>query len=200
VLGTDLFLYSLGRLGGRRLLRQKYVQKVLKPERIQTFSRKFQEKGVWFMLTARLIPGWRTAVFITAGSIHYPIDRFILADAISSIPLVTFFFFGGYFAADWINELIGNLHHVQYQLLFLAVVAVLIVGLIVYVRWMRKRQEEEAVEEAEEHVKLEQEKAAVVGTAGDEAPQSVPAGALTPSANGLHAPLGAADRPVNTKP
>ncbi|HMO36388.1 MAG TPA: hypothetical protein PKA06_10120, partial [Gemmatales bacterium] len=44
VLGTDLFLYSIGRLGGPRLMSRSWVQKFLKPERIQTFAHKFQER------------------------------------------------------------------------------------------------------------------------------------------------------------
>jgi membrane protein DedA with SNARE-associated domain len=155
VLGTDLFLYMIGRVGGRKLLKKKVVQRFLKPERVQTFARKFQEKGIWFMLTARLIPGWRSAVFITAGVIHYPVGRFVLADAISSVPLVTFFFFGGYYAADWINGLIGQLHQAQNLLLFLAFIGILVLGVVLYLRWMRQREQEEAEEEAQEQENLE---------------------------------------------
>jgi membrane protein DedA with SNARE-associated domain len=193
VVGTDLFLYMIGRLGGWRLLKQKYVQKLLPPERIQTFSRKFQERGVWFMLTARLIPGWRSAVFITAGSIRYPVGAFVLADAISSVPLVTFFFFGGYFAANWINALINNLHQFQNWLLLAGIVLVVIISLLIYLRWMRKREEEEAAEEAVEHIKIEQQHQAA------EAATSPPA---ETSPNGVYEPSGTAstERPVNTQP
>jgi hypothetical protein len=137
------------------LLKRKVVQRVLKPERIQTFARKFQEQGIWFMLTARLIPGWRSAVFITAGVIRYPVGRFVLADAISSIPLVTFFFFGGFYAADWINSVIDKLHELQHFLWLLAFISLVIVSVAFYIRWMRQRQQEEAAEEAEEHIKIE---------------------------------------------
>jgi len=157
VLGTDLFLYMIGRVGGRKLLKRKIVQRVLKPERVQTFARKFQERGIWFMLTARLIPGWRSAVFITAGVIRYPVGRFVTADAISSVPLVTFFFFGGFYAADWINGIIGKLHELQNFLWFLLFIALVILAVVLYLRWMRQRQQEEAVEEAVEHIKMEQQ-------------------------------------------
>jgi membrane protein DedA with SNARE-associated domain len=156
VLGTDLFLYSIGRLGGPRLMSRPWVQKFLKPERIQTFSHKFQEKGVWFMMTARIIPGWRSAVFMTAGVIKYPVGRFVLADAISSVPLVSFFFFAGYFAADWINTILVNIHQAQNMLLLIAFIGAIIVGIILYVRWMRAKEKQEAVEEAIEHIKMEE--------------------------------------------
>jgi len=203
VLGTDLFLYGVGRLGGHRLLRQKYVQKAIKPERIHTFSRKFQEKGVWFMLTARLIPGWRTAVFITAGSIRYPVNRFVLADAISSVPLVTFFFFGGYLAADWINDLINRLHHTQNVIFLVVFLAAVILGLILYIHWMRRRQIEEAAEEAEEKEKIEQQKIETAPVTPDahsavaDGHNVTPAAhTIAPSANGAHASSGAS-RPVH---
>jgi membrane protein DedA with SNARE-associated domain len=196
VLGTDLFLYSIGRFGGFRLLRNKYVQKFLPPERVQTFSRKFQDRGVWFMLTARLIPGWRTAVFITAGSIHYPVGAFVFADAISSVPLVTFFFFGGYFAADWITALIDNLHQAQSLILFIVFIALLIIGIVIYLRWMHKRQVEEEAEEAEEHIKMEQEHQAIEAQAAGAAAHSEPVRAESKPAE--PASVGA-DGPVNTK-
>lgn len=156
VLGTDLFLYMVGRLGGPRLMAKPWVQKLLKPERVALFAQKFQDRGIWFMLTARLIPGWRSAVFITAGVIQYPIARFCFADAVSSIPLVSFFFFGGYFAADWINDIIANIHRAQNVLLLIAFVGLLIAGIIIYLRWMRAKEKQEAEEEAVEHIKMEE--------------------------------------------
>lgn len=155
VLGTDLFLYMIGRLGGPRLMSKPWVQKLLKPERVQIFADNFQHRGVWFMLSARLIPGWRTAVFITAGVIRYPTERFMLADAISSIPLVTFFFFGGYYAADWIDAIIANLHQAQYVILLLALLGVLLLIIALYFRWMRKKEREEAAAEEKQHKKME---------------------------------------------
>jgi len=159
VLGTDLFLYGIGRIGGPRLMNRPFVQKFLKPERVQLFAHKFQERGIWFMLTARLIPGWRSAVFITAGVIQYPVGRFCFADAISAVPLVTFFFFGGYYAADTINNIIANIHGAQQVLLVIGLVGLLIVGVILYLRWMRAKEKEEAAEEAIEHIKMEEAQA-----------------------------------------
>lgn len=156
VLGTDLFLYAIGRFGGPRLMNRPFVQKFLKPERVQLFAHKFQERGIWFMLTARLIPGWRSAVFITAGVIQYPVGKFCLADAISAVPLVTFFFFGGYYAADTINIIIANIHGAQQVLFVIGLVGLLIVGVILYLRWMRAKEKEEAAEEAIEHIKMEE--------------------------------------------
>lgn len=166
VLGTDLLLYSVGRFGGPVLMSKPFVQKFLKPERVQNFAHKFQDRGIWFMLTARFIPGWRSAVFITAGVIQYPVARFVLADAISSIPLVTFFFFGGFYAADTINAIIGNIHRAQNVLLLIAVIGLLIVGTIIYVRWLRAREKEEAAEEALEHVKMEEAQAQGIAPTG----------------------------------
>jgi membrane protein DedA with SNARE-associated domain len=155
VLGTDLFLYMIGRIGGPKLMSKPWVQKLLKPERVQIFADKFQQRGIWFMLSARLIPGWRTAVFITAGVIRYPTERFLIADAISSIPLVTFFFFGGYYAADWIDAIIANLHLAQNVILLLVLLGVLLLTIALYFRWMRKKEKEEAVAEQIQHQKME---------------------------------------------
>lgn len=189
VLGTDLFLYAIGRLGGPRLMSKPWVQKLLKPERVALFAQKFQERGIWFMLTARLIPGWRSAVFITAGVIQYPIQRFCLADAISSVPLVTFFFFGGYYAADWINAIIGNIHRAQNMLLLIAFVGILIAGVIIYLRWMRAREKEEAEEEAVEHIKMEEAGQLPL----DPAKPILPIPTITPTLapSGAESPIGA---------
>ena len=185
VLGTDLVLYGIGWFGGPVLMSKPWVQKLLKPERVQNFSHKFQERGIWFMLTARLIPGWRSAVFITAGVIKYPVGKFCLADAVSSIPLVTFFFFGGYYAADTINTIIANIHQAQNILLLIALVCLLLLGVFFYVRWLRAREKQEAVEEAIEHVKIEEAQAH-----GEPVPQIVTIPEMSgPEVSGTKAPV-----------
>ena len=197
VLGTDLFLYGIGRLGGPVLMSKPWVQKLLKPERVQNFSHKFQERGIWFMLTARLIPGWRSAVFITAGVIQYPIGKFCLADAVSSVPLVTFFFFGGYYAADTINAIIGNIHKAQNVLLLIALVGLMILAAIIYLRWLRAREKQEAAEEALEHEKMEEaQQEAEEESLEHEKMEKAQAGTITPI---VPAPVSGPEAPIRSQ-
>jgi len=93
----DVILYVIGRKGGRWLLRRKWVQKrVLTPERFLKIEQNFEKYGIRILLIARLVPGIRTPVFISAGIVRLPFHKFLLADALYAIPGVNLIFWLAY--------------------------------------------------------------------------------------------------------
>lgn len=104
---ADLVLYAAGRYGGEPLLSSKWVQRFVPSERRLKLEHGFRSHGVKILITARLLPlpGIRTAVFLTAGSIRYPFFRFFIADIVYAIPGVGFFFFCSYFSAEGLLRL-----------------------------------------------------------------------------------------------
>jgi membrane protein DedA with SNARE-associated domain len=104
---ADLVLYSAGRYGGEPLLSSKWVRRFVPDERRLKLEHGFRSHGVKILITARLLPlpGIRTAVFLTAGSIRYPFFRFFIADIVYAIPGVGFFFFCSYFSAEGLLRL-----------------------------------------------------------------------------------------------
>jgi membrane protein DedA with SNARE-associated domain len=103
----DSCLYLIGRFFGAKLVEIDFVRKhLLTPERFGKIAENFQKYGVKILLFARLTPGIRAPIFLTAGITKLPITMFILADGIYAIPGVTLLFFLGYWSADTIIELI----------------------------------------------------------------------------------------------
>lgn len=103
----DSFLYLIGRYFGAKLIQIQFVRKhLLTPERFASIAENFQHYGVKILLFARLTPGIRAPIFLTAGITRLPIIQFIIADGIYAIPGVSLLFFLGYWSADTIIELI----------------------------------------------------------------------------------------------
>jgi membrane protein DedA with SNARE-associated domain len=105
----DTCLYCIGRFWGRKLVNSEYVKKrLLPPERFASIQENFQLYGIKILLFARLTPGIRAPIFLTAGITHLPFLRFLLADGIYAIPGVGLLFTLGYFFMDRTIAIIKN--------------------------------------------------------------------------------------------
>ena len=136
VIGDGL-LYIIGRFWGRRLLEYKWVKtRLLPPERLQSIEQNFQQHGIKILLFARLTPGVRAPIFLTAGLTRLSLARFILADAIYAVPGVSLLFALGYFFTDSMVSLIMN-DVEQIKHIIILVVIVGVVGYFLY-RFLRR--------------------------------------------------------------
>lgn len=107
----DAFLYWVGRWWGPWLITRKWVQRrVLSPERFQKIEKNFHEYGIRILLIARVLPGIRTPVFLSAGIVRLPFRKFLLADFLYAIPGVNLIFWLAWGLADTFMEL---LHKVE---------------------------------------------------------------------------------------
>lgn len=103
----DTILYVIGRKGGRWLLRRKWIQKkVLTPERFLKIEQNFEKYGIRILLIARLMPGIRTPVFISAGIVRLPFRKFLLADALYAVPGVNLIFWLAYWFSGTFIDLL----------------------------------------------------------------------------------------------
>jgi len=103
----DVFLYWVGRVWGSWLITRKWVQRrVLSPERFQKIEKNFHDYGIRILLIARVLPGIRTPVFLTAGIVRLPFRKFLLADALYAIPGVNLIFWLAWGMADTFMELL----------------------------------------------------------------------------------------------
>jgi membrane protein DedA with SNARE-associated domain len=136
VIVGDSFLYGIGRLWGPRLLKRPWVQKhLLSPERLTKIEQNFHDYGVRILLFARLTPGIRAPIFLTAGLIRLPLLTFILADAIYAVPGVSLLFALGFWVGDSIIGMVKHAEHVKFWIT--VVIAALIVLYMAY-RFLRK--------------------------------------------------------------
>jgi len=97
----DSFLYLIGRIWGTRLVETRvFRERILPPERLATITDNFHKYGVKILLFARLTPGIRAPIFLTAGISRMSMARFLIADGLYAIPGVSLLFFLGYFFTE----------------------------------------------------------------------------------------------------
>jgi membrane protein DedA with SNARE-associated domain len=110
----DMLLYMIGRVWGSRLVQIPLIRRrLLTPERFAVISANFQKYGLQVLLFARVTPGIRTWIFLTAGITKLPLAKFVIADAIYAIPGVTILFFLGYYFTDSIIDMAENDKYVR---------------------------------------------------------------------------------------
>lgn len=97
----DVLLYGVGRKWGRQLTRNSWVQRrLLSQERFRKIEKNFHDYGIRILLIARLLPGIRTPVFLSAGIVKLPFRRFLIADILYAIPGVNLVFWLAYWLTD----------------------------------------------------------------------------------------------------
>jgi len=137
VIVGDSLLYFIGRFWGSKLVERPFIRKhILMPERLQKISQNFHDYGIRILLFARLTPGIRAPIFLTAGITKLPLFRFVFADGIYAIPGVTILFALGYVFTDRIVDLIKN-EAGKMKSIIILVVLIGVAGYFAY-RFLRK--------------------------------------------------------------
>ncbi len=133
----DSFLYLIGRFWGARLVQIPFVRDhLLTPERLESISENFDKHGIKILLFARLTPGIRAPIFLTAGISRLAPTKFLLADSLYAIPGVSLLFCGGFWFTDSMVDLIKS----EAGKVKPIIILVVLVGVTAYViyRFLRK--------------------------------------------------------------
>src|ERR671923_816327 len=80
----DNSAYLIGRRFGSRAQERFFSGKKAR-KRIEWAERQLSERGGELIAVGRFIPGGRTAVTLSAGTLHFPWRRFIFFDAIAAL-------------------------------------------------------------------------------------------------------------------
>lgn len=125
----DGVLYGAGRLFGQRILNNSWFQrKILPPEKQAKLAIEFHKRGIWVLLSARLLPGIRSPVFIMAGVVRFPFHRFLIADAIYAVPGVSLLFWTAYMLTDQVLVIFNKVN--EYQSLVTVVLLSFVAGIL----------------------------------------------------------------------
>lgn len=139
VLAGDAFLYTLGRIYGRRAFTLPIIRSIMTPQRIALAEKKILRNSHFICFTARFLPGLRSPVFLTAGImgvrpiVFYALDGFA---ALISVPVIVLI---GHFVGENLDHAMKIAERLQMGILVALVV--LIVG---YVLWRRHRKNRRA--------------------------------------------------------
>jgi membrane protein DedA with SNARE-associated domain len=135
---TDCIIYGVGRHLRQQTQRGGWLRRAVRPGHLRVATRWFAKYGNWIIFIARLTPGTRLIVFISAGVRGVPLPRFVFYDGLASLIYVPVTLYVG----EQLGARIGDLgqalawlgSHVQW--LFVAV----IIGLGVRHWWRRRLQ------------------------------------------------------------
>jgi membrane protein DedA with SNARE-associated domain len=137
VLG-DGIPFTLGRVWGKRALRNRFVSRLIDERTYARLERRFREHGNWATFSCRFVPGLRWPGYFMAGTMRMPYWRWFLIDlAGASIQVPTVLYLGWLFA-DNVERLDRSVKGLNLILAF-AILAILL--LVVFrsrlARWRR---------------------------------------------------------------
>ncbi len=105
---SDILLYFTGRIFGDHLLEHRWLARILPRHRRERTERNFHRYGLSILIFGRLVPGIRSPLFLTAGTMRLPLARFLLADAIGAVVGNSLFFFLGFWLGNQFEGLVGK--------------------------------------------------------------------------------------------
>lgn len=89
VIGSDLLIYSLGRLFGDRIKGSKLFKRLLPEKKFASIDKLFQKYGYWASGIFRFTPGVRFPGHLSCGIMKVPVWKFLAVDgtaALVSVP------------------------------------------------------------------------------------------------------------------
>ncbi|MGE5272839.1 MAG: DedA family protein [Verrucomicrobiota bacterium] len=129
----DNTAYLIGRRFGSRATERFFSSDKAK-RRVAWAHDQLRERGGELIVVARFIPGGRTVVTLSAGTLEFPWHRFVVFDAIAAVIWALYASLLGYFGGK-------AFENAPWKGLILAFgIAFGVTGLIELVRWMLKRR------------------------------------------------------------
>jgi membrane protein DedA with SNARE-associated domain len=139
ILLSDFLLYSIGRHFGSRLLEHRWLARFLTPHKREQIQHNFHRYGIKILLFVRWIPGIRSPLFLTAGTMRLPVVRFTVADAVAAACGHSLLFFLSYQFTDSVRLLYELFEKDMKRLKpLLIVLPILAVGLYLLIHFLRK--------------------------------------------------------------
>ncbi|MGE3683955.1 MAG: DedA family protein [Bdellovibrionales bacterium] len=138
VLAGDAFLYTVGRIYGRRAFSLPLIRTIMTPKRIAMAERKIIRNSHFICFTARFLPGLRSPIFLMAGImgvrplVFYGLDGFA---ALISVPVWVYV---GYWLGQNLDEAFRLAEKIQLSVAI--AVLFLIAGYIGWRRWRKNRR------------------------------------------------------------
>jgi membrane protein DedA with SNARE-associated domain len=138
VLMGDAFLYTIGRIYGRRAFQLPLLRTIMTPRRIALAERKIIRNSHFICFMARFLPGLRSPIFLMSGImgvrpiVFYGLDGFA---ALISVPLWVYV---GYWVGENLDKALEIAERVQLSVG--AVLIILIGAYFAFRRWRKNRR------------------------------------------------------------
>jgi membrane protein DedA with SNARE-associated domain len=133
----DNTAYLIGRKWGHRV-NDRFFTSDKARERVRWAEHQLDERGGELIVVGRLIPGGRTAITLSAGTLKYPWPRFAAFDALAAVAWASYAALLGYVGGHAFEE------NPWKGLLVALGIGFAVAGLVELVRWIRRRRSERA--------------------------------------------------------
>jgi membrane protein DedA with SNARE-associated domain len=141
VLGDGL-IFMAGRLLGYRLLKTRIAQVLIHPEKFGNVQTLFGKWGLWVVFVGRFLPGLRTPIFFTAGTLKYPPLKFFFMDGFAALISAPLFVWLGHWAwltfgedFERVEKAVGTT-----KIVILVIIVIALIGGIVSYFTQKKRR------------------------------------------------------------
>lgn len=137
VLAGDAFLYTVGRIYGRRAFGLPVIRTIMTPRRVALAERKILRNSHFICFVARFMPGLRSPIFLMAGIMGVRPLTFYCLDGFAALISVPIWVWVGH----WVGENLDMAFKLaeRVQLSFAGAILLLGVGYILF-RRIRKRR------------------------------------------------------------
>lgn len=137
VLAGDSIMFTLGRKYGTVLLTKEFVKKIITPDKIKKAQKYLAKYGNRIFFIARFLPGLRSPIFFTGGSLKVPFYIFFCYDALAALLSVPIWVYSAYYGGEYIYKVISIGRSAQ-AIIF--GIIVLFVAIQIY-RYYKKRKQ-----------------------------------------------------------
>lgn len=135
VMAGDAFLYTVGRVYGRKAFTLPVIRTIMTPRRIGLAERKIIRNSHFICFIARFLPGLRSPVFLMSGIMGVRPIVFYGLDGLAALISVPFWVYVGY----WLGENIDTAFKVAERIQFsIAAVVLVAIGIYMFQRRYRK--------------------------------------------------------------
>jgi membrane protein DedA with SNARE-associated domain len=135
VIVGDFVVYLLGYFYGEKVLRLPMTRRVLTRQREAQIKGYFHRHGFKILVSGRLMPGFRTAAYLTAGILKLPAVKLLLTDLFAATFSTLLMFGLGFLFANQIQK---GIHEVQQWFTLIAAVGLASWLLYRYYRAMKR--------------------------------------------------------------
>lgn len=138
VLAGDAFLYTLGRIYGRKAFGLPVIRTIMTARRISLAERKIHRNSHFICFTARFLPGLRSPIFLMTGIMGVRPVVFFSLDGLAALISVPLWVFVGH----WVGENLENALKLaeRVQLSLAGFILVVISAYIGFRRWRKARR------------------------------------------------------------
>ncbi len=135
---ADLLLFHWGHIFGARLLRHRLLSRWLPQERLMALQATMVRYGAGYIFVARFMPGVRSALYFSAGSLKMPYRYMLIFDGAAALVELPLLVYGVRYVGGRWEDIAAALQGYQGYLAPVLLVVALIAWMLLRVRSRKK--------------------------------------------------------------